>query len=109
MVKRPGVQSVSGHIVESTDMTNSALLISQDENDDVLDAYARQPWLVQADIDTLKRVVRADVAATPENVAAVDAELAAFVGELACSADDGPRQSALDRQACKYLRDRRLE
>jgi hypothetical protein len=53
MVKRPGVQSVSGHIVESTDMKNSDLLLSHDEKEDVLDAYARQPWLVQADIDTL--------------------------------------------------------
>ena len=89
MVKRPGVQSVSGNIVESTDIKTSDLLLSHDEKEDVLTAYARQPWLVQADIDTLQRVVREDDTATPQDVAAVDAELATFVGALASSEDRG--------------------
>ena len=72
MVKRPGAQSASGYIVESTDIKNSDLLLSHDEKEDVLTAYARQPWLVQADIDTLQRVVREDDTATPQDVAAVD-------------------------------------
>ena len=97
MVKRPGAQSASGYIVESTDIKNSNLLLSHDEKEDVLTAYARQPWLVQADIDTLQRVVREDDAATPQDVAAVDAELATFVGALASSEDRGAARVALKR------------
>jgi len=97
MVKRPGVQSVSGNIVESTDIKNSILLLSHDEKEDVLTAYARQPWFVMADIETLQRVVREDDTATPEDVVAVDAELATFVGALASSEDEGAARVALKR------------
>ena len=97
MVKRPGVQSVSGNIVESTDIKNSVLLLSHDEKEDVLTAYARQPWFVMADIETLQRVVREDDTATPEDVVAVDAELAKFVGAMASSEDQGAVRVALKR------------
>ena len=97
MVKRPGVQSVSGNIVESTDIKNSVLLLSHDEKEDVLTAYARQPWFLMADIETLQRVVREDDTATPEDVVAVDAELAKFVGAMGSSEDQGAARVALKR------------
>ena len=50
-----------------------------------------------ADIETLQRVVREDDTATPEDVVAVDAELATFVGPLASSADQGAVRVALKR------------
>ena len=83
MVERPGVQSVGGNIVDCADMQNSLLLDATGATQDVLDAYAEEPLLVQQDIGTLKSLVRRDPKATAEDIRAVDDEVDAFVGKLA--------------------------